>query len=120
MLLLEGVWLGFLAKGFYDAHLGALRASAVFWPAAGLFYAMYITAIVRFAVIGTRDRGQAFRRGAQLGMVAYSTYELTNWAVIEGWPAALVPFDIAWGIGLTGAAGWVGKIIYSKWLGQRL
>ncbi|HBL31363.1 MAG TPA: hypothetical protein DD490_31435, partial [Acidobacteria bacterium] len=41
MLVLDLAWLGVLAKDFYDAALGALRSPAVYWPAAGLFYAFY-------------------------------------------------------------------------------
>jgi uncharacterized membrane protein len=32
------------------------------------------------------------------GFFTYATYELTNYALIRNWPAALVPVDIAWGV----------------------
>jgi hypothetical protein len=41
------------------------------------------------------------RRGAALGLVTYATYDLTNWAVLKGWPVLLVPVDVGWGIALT-------------------
>ena len=43
-------------------------------------------------------------RGAVLGALAYGTYAFTNHAMLEGWTAALVAADVAWGIVLTAAA----------------
>ena len=81
-----------------------------FWPAAALFYAFYVTVIVVWAVLDTASVQAAARRGAALGFVAYSTYELTNWAVLRDWPAWIVPVDIAWGIVLTAVAALAGKL----------
>jgi uncharacterized membrane protein len=36
--------------------------------------------------------------GGLYGFFTYATYELTNYALIRNWPAALVPVDIAWGV----------------------
>ena len=54
-----------------------------------------------YAVRPSRSAKDAALRGAGLGFVAYTTYELTNWAVLEKWGAILVPIDIAWGVALT-------------------
>ena len=54
-----------------------------------------------YAVRPSRSAKDAALRGAGLGFVAYTTYELTNWAVLEDWGAILVPIDIAWGVALT-------------------
>ncbi len=51
---------------------------------------------------------EAATRGAGLGFVAYATYDLTNWAVTAGWPALLVPVDLAWGVLLTTIAAIAG------------
>jgi uncharacterized membrane protein len=48
------------------------------------------------------------------GLVAYGTYELTNWAVLRDWPALLVPIDIGRGVALTAMAAFVGKLVYVK------
>ena len=55
----------------------------------------------------------ARRHGAYFGFFTYMTYELTNLAVIQSWPLAIVPIDIAWGT-LLGAsvaylAAWIEK-----------
>ena len=109
MLVLDLVWLGVVARGLYASALGPLMRPEAFWPAAALFYAFYVAVIVTWAVVGTEAPLAAARRGAAVGFVAYTTYELTNWAVIRDWPAELVPVDIAWGVFLTGVAALAGK-----------
>lgn len=119
MLVLDVTWLGVVARGLYDSMLGPLKRTEVFWPAAALFYAMYIGAVVVHAVIGSSSPTSALRRGAALGLVTYATYDLTNWAVLKGWPALLVPVDVAWGIALTAVVALVGKLVHSRVLGRR-
>jgi uncharacterized membrane protein len=114
MLALDLLWLGILVEDFYDTSLGSLKRPDVYWPAAALFYSFYVAAIVVHAVRGAATPAAAARRGAALGLVAYGTYELTNWAVLRDWPARLVPVDLAWGIGLTAVAGFVGKWVFDK------
>ena len=114
LLLLDLLWLGVIAAGLYEAWLGPLKSPTVFWPAAALFYALYIGATVTWAVLGAERPAAAARRGALLGLVAYGTYELTNWAILRGWPALLVPIDIGWGVVLTSAASLVGKLVHDR------
>lgn len=110
MLALDLVWLGLVAKEVYEVQLGDLQAPDVNTLAAGLFYAMYAGVTALWAAVPAKDVGDAARRGAGLGFVAYATYELTNWAVIRDWPAALVPLDIGWGVLLTGVSAVVGRL----------
>jgi uncharacterized membrane protein len=115
MLALDLLWLGVVAQKFYAEALGPLERDQPLLPAAALFYAMYLAAIVFHAVLPAHTVMEAGRRGAGLGFVAYATYELTNWAVLRGWPARLVPVDLAWGVVLTGAAAAAGY-----WANQRV
>ena len=114
LLLLDLLWLGVIAAGLYEGWLGPLKRPTVFWPAAGMFYALYIGATVAWAVLGAERPSAAARRGALLGLVAYGTYELTNWAILRGWPALMVPIDICWGVVLTSAASLVGKLVHDQ------
>ena len=45
--------------------------------------------------------------GAFLGLVAYGTYDLTNWATQKDWPKAFAIVDLIWGPTVSGlsAAG---------------
>lgn len=109
LLVLDLVFLGLVARPFYDEALGSLRRNPVHWPAALIFYVMYVSVVSRFAVLLASGPRDALKRGASLGFVAYATYELTNWAVLANWPAILVPIDIVWGVVLTGATALVGR-----------
>jgi uncharacterized membrane protein len=101
MTVIDLVWLGLVAESLYSELLGPLRARETVVVAAALFYLQYVLIIVLYAALPSPDMKTAAKRGLGIGWVAYATYELTNWAVIEGWPAALVPIDIAWGLLLT-------------------
>ena len=114
MLVLDLAWLGVVARGLYVSALGPLMRPEVFWPAATLFYAFYVAVIVAWAVLGTESALAAAGRGAALGFVAYTTYELTNWAVLRDWPAWIVPVDVAWGVVLTAVAALAGKLAQSS------
>ena len=108
MLSLDLTWIGKVARPFYAA-LGQLQRAEPYLPAAVAFYAMYLTAVMVHAVRPAASPSAALVRGGGLGFVCYATHELTNWAVIEGWPGALVPVDIAWGVFLTGVSAGVGR-----------
>jgi uncharacterized membrane protein len=118
MLVLDLTWLGLVAVDLYDRELGPLKRPDIVLPAAVAFYLMYVVATVRHAVVDANDLVDAGRRGAGLGIVAYGTYELTNWAVIAGWPVSLVPIDLLWGIALTTIVSVAGRATYD-WFGRR-
>ena len=119
MLVLDLAWLGIVARGLYVSALGPLMRPEAFWPAAALFYFFYVAVIVVWAVLGTESGPAAARRGTALGFVAYTTYELTNWAVLRDWPAWIVPIDIAWGVVLTAVAALAGKLAHGSVRGTR-
>ncbi len=117
MVVLDLAWLGVIARGLYDSSLAPLKRADVYLPAAALFYAFYIASIVHHAVLPAASAKQAFGRGAAMGLFAYATYDLTNWAVLRDWPALIVPVDILWGIGLTGVAAMAGRWAYGRLAG---
>lgn len=108
MLVLDGLWLGLVARGFYRQHLGFLMADQVNWGAAGLFYALYAVGLTVFVTMPSIDDGSvatALWRGALFGLVAYATYDLTNQATLKGWPVIVTAVDLAWGMVLSAAVG---------------
>lgn len=94
------LWLGVVAKNFYQNNLSHLLSPAVNWPAALLFYFMYIAGIILFAVKPGLDAGSLAKAaiwGALFGFFTYATYDLTNLATLKNWPIKVVVIDIAWG-----------------------
>ena len=119
-LLLDSVWLGVIADGFYQENIGHMLGP-VNWAAAIAFYLLYIAGILYFAVIPSASEAGiampvlAAKKGAVLGLVSYGTYDLTNLATLDGWPLAMVAIDLCWGTVLTatvsGLSSWFGR----KW-----
>ena len=100
MLTLDGLWLGLLAKDFYQQGLGHLMGASPRWLPALLFYGLYPLGLLYFAVLPqSQDSGlaQALLRGALFGLFAYGTYDLSNWATLKDWPALVSVVDVAWG-----------------------
>ncbi|MEE4253590.1 MAG: DUF2177 family protein [Desulfuromusa sp.] len=94
------IWLGVVAKNFYQENLSAFLSPSVNWPAALAFYFMYIAGIILFAVkpgLDAQSIGKAALWGALFGFFTYATYDLTNLATLRDWPLKVVFVDIAWG-----------------------
>ncbi len=109
-LVLDGIWLGFVAQGIYYQTLGTFMAETPDWIAAAIFYPFFIGGLLYLVVIPLLKSSakEVLQKGAAYGAITYATYELTNKAVLEGWPWLIVPIDIAWGTILCAAVAWVG------------
>ena len=97
---IDMIWLGFVARNFYQSNLRHLLSPEVNWPAAFLFYFIYIAGILLFAVrpgLEATSLGKACLWGALFGFFTYATYDLTNLATLKDWPVNVVVVDILWG-----------------------
>ena len=97
---IDMLWLGVLARSFYQTNLRHLLSPEVNWPAAFVFYFIYIAGILLFAVrpgLEAQSLGRACLWGALFGFFTYATYDLTNLATLRDWPFNVVLVDIAWG-----------------------
>ncbi|WP_018388292.1 DUF2177 family protein [Ancylobacter sp. FA202] len=113
-LALDALWLGFMASRVYRPLIGDLMAEQPNWPPAVLFYLLYVTGVVVFAVQPALASGRwttALMLGAFLGLIAYGTYDLTNHATLRNWPAAMTAIDLAWGTFATAMAATAGMLI---------
>lgn len=117
MLVLDGLWLGSVAKRFYRPQLGDLLMNGFRPVPAALFYFTYVAGIVFLAVAPGLASGRlsvALTRGLALGLVAYATYDLTNQATLRHWSTLVSVVDIGWGTFLTGVAAAVGYLA-ARW-----
>ncbi len=117
-LVLDFFWLGFIAKGFYQRHLGHFFGDHVNWPAAFLFYFIFVCGMMVFVIspaLHAHTVKQAIGLGLLYGLVTYATYDLTNLALLKSWPKTIVVVDILWGIALCGMVSTAGYRI-AKWL----
>ena len=99
-LVIDLVWLGVVARPFYQRQLGHLMRPNVNWAAAIAFYLVFVTGIVVLVVwpaIEKQSPAQALVLGALLGLVTYAAYDLTNLATLAGFPLTVALVDLAWG-----------------------
>lgn len=104
-LVLDFIWLGWIASGLYQSELGPLLAPSVNFPAAIAFYLIYTAGLMFFVIGPSQAEGgwmRALLTGAAFGFVAYGTYDLSNLATLQGWSWKLSLVDMVWGATLTG------------------
>lgn len=99
-LAIDMLWLGLVARSFYQQYLGFLMAPSVNWFAAVIFYLLFILGILFFVVIPGLESNSlkaTLLRAALFGLITYATYDLTNLATLKDWPALLSIVDMFWG-----------------------
>lgn len=115
----DGLWLGLVARQFYQKYIGFLLAKDPNWGAAGLFYLLYMVGVLVFvvwpALKGNWGLVQIGLMGVLFGLVSYGTYDLTNWATIRDWPMIVVVVDMVWGAFFTGSASVISVWILRLW-----
>ena len=110
-LILDIIGLRFLVKPVFDRHVGHLLADPFRLLPAAVFYLGYVAGVLWFVSIPalrTGDATSALVGGVLLGLMAYGTYEFTNYATLRDWRFEQVAVDMVWGGVLTGFAAWAG------------
>jgi uncharacterized membrane protein len=113
MLVLDAIWLSTTASRLYRPLLGDVLANEFRMVPAVLFYLIYLGGIVVLAVLPGVDAGRctvAAFYGLVLGLVAYSTYDLTNQATLRTWSSWITGIDMIWGSLLTMSAAIAGYL----------
>ena len=118
-LIIDLIWLGVVARSFYQAQMGHLMRANVNWAAAILFYLIFVAGIVVLVVwpaIEQKSLAQAIVLGAVLGLVTYAAYDLTNLATLEGFPITVAIVDLVWGAVLCSTVSAVTYLVSAKLL----
>jgi uncharacterized membrane protein len=105
LVLLDMLWIGFVASGLYRNQIGHLLhivdgQMVVRVPAALATWAVIVTGIQLFVLPRVSETGSITSTmlwGALFGLVVYAVYDLTNYAVIRNWPLTVTVVDIVWG-----------------------
>lgn len=111
---LDLLWLGAIAKNLYQKYLNGFLSDHIKWPAAIIFYLIFIAGIYIFAIypaVQKNSMQHALVFGGLFGLFTYATYELTNYAVLKNWPLNIVIIDILWGTVLTALVSLIGFYI---------
>ena len=80
------IWLGIVARGFYKEQLQTLLSPTVNWPAAFVFYGLYIAGVLFFAV----------RPGLEAGSLGRASVLALAYCVGLGLPFVLAAFGFGW------------------------
>ncbi len=121
MLAIDALWLGVVARDLYQQEMGSLMATQPRWAAAAAFYLAYPVGLVIFAVrpaLAARSVGRAVVLGGLFGLFAYGTYDLTNLAVLQGWPLRLTFIDLVWGTFASAVSAGAGVALTRWWAGR--
>lgn len=106
-LAIDALWLGVVARKFYQEQLGDLMLPSPNFAVAAVFYLFFPAAIVALAFRPGLEVGSLWTAagfGAVLGLAAYGTYDMTNLSTLKNWPASLSIVDMIWGTVLTAIA----------------
>ncbi len=122
--VLDAIWLSNMARILYRPTLGDLLLDKLRWLPALAFYFLFPLGVVHFAVLPALAGGgfvMALVNGGFLGLLAYATYDLTNYATLRAWTATLTVIDILYGMVATavvaaGAYAWLRLIAGWGWI----
>lgn len=112
---LDMVWIGLIAKRFYDKQFN-LFDRVLRWPPAILVYLVIPLGSILFVLPKAgKNPLMGLFWGAVYGLVVYSVYDLTNLATFKKWTLATTLVDIVWGTILNALGGlflvYVSKLI---------
>ncbi len=83
---------------------------------AAIFYLVYVFGLLWFALrpnAQTKGLKNTFIAGAMFGFFVYTSYDLTNLALLKDWPLKLSIIDITWGTLLSGSCAAVAKFVFN-------
>ncbi|BES63943.1 DUF2177 family protein [Gottschalkiaceae bacterium SANA] len=117
-LIIDLVWLAFIAKNLYQKELGFIMSAKPNWTAAILFYLIFIVGLVFFVINPAVQKDSwiyALLVGMLFGLISYSTYDLTNLATLADWPLKITIIDLIWGSSLGGLVSMISFFILKAW-----
>lgn len=119
MLPLDLLFLGFVAKGFFQSQVGDMLGDVRLAPAV-LFYCLYIAGILIFvSAPGDATWRSTLLYGALFGFFCYATFELTSMSLLKHWTWPVVAVDITWGTFVTATVATLGLLI-TNWLAPKV
>ncbi|MCI5094821.1 MAG: DUF2177 family protein [Rhodobacteraceae bacterium] len=112
--LIDLIGLRMIVKPVFERHVGHLFADPFRLGPAAIFYLGYVAGMLWFVSLPALEDGapiKALIGGILLGLLAYGTYEFTNYATLRDWTFEQVIVDTIWGGALTGFSAWAGVMI---------
>jgi uncharacterized membrane protein len=117
-IALDMLWVGLLARSFYQNYLGFLFANTFNWIPIVLFYLLFSIGLLVFVIIPGQQSGSLQNTlifAALFGLVTYATYDLINFATLKDWPLLVTLVDLLWGMIVSTLVGYISYTI-GKWI----
>lgn len=111
---IDFLWLGKIAKSFYDKEFAAFQRT-VNWLPAILVYILIPLGLLLLVLPKTNGNpllGLVW--GAFYGLVGYGIYDLTNFAILANWSLKLTVVDMVWGAFINGLMGAIMVLISNQ------
>lgn len=115
MCTLDMLWLGYLARPYYEKLLNPIINMKFNLWAGIAIYLFYIVGVYIFVLapgIEAKSLQKTLLLAALFGFMCYMTYDLTNMATIKDWPMTVVIMDILWGVIVTTFVSFVAYKVY--------
>ena len=87
-LILDFIWLGFVAKDFYARQLALYLTDNVIWSSALIFYIIFNIGLLIFVIMPSIEKNSYLTLvlyAILYGLVTFATYDLTNLATVKEW-----------------------------------
>jgi uncharacterized membrane protein len=115
-IVVDLIWLGFVARKLYKKYLGFIMADRPNWAAALVFYLIFIFGLVYFVLqpnVAADSVVPSLTNGLLFGFITYATYDLTNLATLKNWPIKITLIDLCWGSALGGSVSLISYFVYN-------
>lgn len=103
--VLDGLWLGLIAKSFYQNSLVGIMnedplGSSARIASAVMVYVCIVGGLLYFIIFpqAAASYSKIIFQAAIYGFVLYGVYEFTNFTMVNHWPFKVVIVDLLWGI----------------------
>jgi uncharacterized membrane protein len=114
LMVLDFVFLGILAKGFFTSEVGDMLAEVKLLPAV-LFYCLYVVGVLIFVSASrTATPPHTLAYGALFGLFCYATFDLTALALLRHWSWAVAAVDVTWGAVVTAVSSTAGLVVADR------
>jgi uncharacterized membrane protein len=118
LMVLDYLFLGVLAKGFFISEVGDMLGEVKPVPAV-LFYLIYVVGVLIFVSGSAAANWQAtLLYGALFGLFCYATFDLTCLALLKHWSWAVAALDVSWGAVVTAVSSTAGLFV-TNWFAPR-
>lgn len=104
LIFIETVWMIMVENNFYSNFIGHLMSNDINWLSEIFLSILFTVALVYFVVdpaVRDDDIQKLLISAVLFGLIAYGTYDLTNFSMLREWPLSITVIDMLWGTCMT-------------------